>query len=104
MLVISKKVIVALLFAVFIADVSYAIYLDVHYAYDMPRSSEPETGRVCSITVNHGFVVYVTQQERSRYFFAEKLVSIGGGLVFCAAAILLASLRRKREGRPQNRA
>jgi len=50
------------------------------------------------MTVNHGFVVYVTQQERARFFFAEDLMFTGGGFTLLAAAVVGKGFRRKREG------
>jgi hypothetical protein len=104
MMVIFRKVTITILVAAFFAFVGYLIYLDIYYAYYMPRSPDPVTGRVYSVTVNHGFVVYVTQQERARLFFSRKLMPIVCGLTLFAAAILQTSLRRKREGGPPNRA
>ena len=95
---IFSKVTVTILLAAFSASVGYPLYLDLYYLYDMPRGPDPVTGRVCSMTVNHGFVVYVTQQERARFFFAEDLMFTGGGFTLLAAAVVGKGFRRKREG------
>jgi hypothetical protein len=90
---VPRKAIVALLFGAVLASVAYLIYLDMHYFIDTPRNPDPIAGRVFPLTVNHGYLVYVTQEERSRFFLAENPMSIGGGLSFLIGGILAIKYR-----------
>jgi hypothetical protein len=44
-------------------------YIHISYDYQMPAVPQPGTGRIHSITVNHGDVRYVTQEEFARAHF-----------------------------------
>ena len=56
-----------------------AVYLDIHYAYTMPRSAQPETGRIYPLCVSHGTVVYVNQRElRYADFVFHDLMTLFG--------------------------
>lgn len=47
------------------------IYIPIHYAAVMPRSPQPETGRIYRVTAQYGAVVYVNKQEFDRLEFVR---------------------------------
>ena len=48
----------------------------------MPKTPDPESGRVYSLAVNHGVVVYVTQHELALANFVLYGVFVMGFLLF----------------------
>lgn len=85
---ILTRTLFALLAVVFMGAILWGVYIHLHYAYDMPNSPQPETGRVYRITVNHGFVVYVTKHDFERAdFVLNKVFWVGMGC-FVALACL----------------
>ncbi len=71
MLIFRKLLVIASTSAMFCA--LFAIfYIHIHYANDMPRNPDNNTGRVFSITVNHGAVRYVTKAEIKKKELVEK--------------------------------
>jgi hypothetical protein len=64
-----KKAVVATLFTVFSISILWGVFIHINYAYTKPRLPQPETGRIHRITVNHGYVVYVTEGELRRAHF-----------------------------------
>ena len=58
------------------------LYIRFHYATVMPRSPEPETGRIYPIAALYGGVVYVSQKEIKYRDFAEhELVYVFGAVM-----------------------
>ncbi len=56
------------------------IYLRLHYAAVMPRSQQPETGRVFEIPAQGGGVIFVSEQElKTREFVRIDLMALFGG-------------------------
>jgi hypothetical protein len=95
-----RKLVVAVLFSLFIAGVGNLVYLHLCYSSVMPRNPDPANGRTNLITVNHGTVVYVSQRERARFFLAENLMEILGGVAFLSGLGLAVKWRiipRKRQ-------
>jgi hypothetical protein len=86
-----RKVITGLLVGACLANLAYLVIFDFYYAYNMPRIPDPTTARISQITVNHGFVVYVTRQEKYRFQSAETLMGVS------VIVIALIALDRRRQ-------
>ena len=69
-----RKTVLAGLMLLFIASLLSNVIIDLSYAYGMPSSPRPEIGRIHCITVNHGYVVYVTAHEMERANFVHDKV------------------------------
>jgi hypothetical protein len=54
----------------------------------MPKAAQPETGRVYSLVVDHGAVVYVTKDELTLANFVLYDLLVIGILLFCVAFFL----------------
>ncbi len=91
----SGKVVIALLAIVFIASLLWTVFIHISYAYSMPHSPQPEIGRIYRITVNHGYVVYVTEDELHRADFALNEVFWIGMGCFAVLAILMVYWKRQ---------
>lgn len=53
------------------------LYVSIHYAAVMPRSPQPETGRIYPIKAQYEVVVYVNKQElRYRDFVKYDLITV----------------------------
>jgi hypothetical protein len=63
--------VVAAAFAIILFTVAAAIYIRFDYAAVMPRSPQPESGRVYPIKAQYGGVVYVNERELERYDFIK---------------------------------
>jgi hypothetical protein len=74
-----RNVVLGLIGCVVLFTVLAGVYLDVRYAYTMPREPQPQFGRVFRVVVNHGTVVYVNKEEFDRMNFIEyDLMPISG--------------------------
>jgi hypothetical protein len=83
----SRIVVTSVLVLVFLAGVGCAIYIHVSYSGTMPHESQSQTGRVHELTINHGEVVYVNDEElRLADFVLGKLFFVSMG---CFAALLV---------------
>ena len=80
-----RKVVVAVLLGAFLASVGNLVYLHLYYSFEMPRNSDPVNSRTNAISVEGGFIVYVTQHERNRFFWAENLAGIWSGVALILA-------------------
>jgi hypothetical protein len=87
MKVLRKALIVQLLVGVFSSVLAFA-YIHMSYDASMPRTPQPENGRVYPLRVNHGTRVYVNQQELDRANFVFHDVFILGVLSVLALAII----------------
>jgi hypothetical protein len=72
-----KHVIIALLAATMIASILGAGYVDTSYLATMPRTPQPETGRIYPVAAK-GVSVYVNRAELDRANFALKTLPIIG--------------------------
>lgn len=61
----SKKVVAAIIGALFLICLGSLIYLSEHYAYTCPEHPQPEYGRIYALNV-HSTIVYLTKQEESQ--------------------------------------
>ena len=75
---------VVMAFATLLADV----YVEISYSTSMPKSPQPETGRLKAISVNHGVIVYVTEEEFRRAHLIDHLLFYFGGWCGLAAGLL----------------
>lgn len=66
----------------FVACTACPIWVDVSYDYRMPKVPRPESGRVYSLIVDHGVVVYVTKHELAFANFAFYDFLVIGMLLF----------------------
>jgi hypothetical protein len=58
-----RKVLIAGLMTIFIGTLLAYVYKEISYSTSMPKSPQPDAGRVKAISVNHGTIVYVTARE-----------------------------------------
>jgi len=90
----TRKIINSLLAGIFLFTVAAGIYIHIHYAYTMPQSPQPQTGRVYRIMVKHGTVVYVSKQEFDRANFVfHGLFDVG---VVCFGLLAFLKVRLKK--------
>jgi cell division protein YceG involved in septum cleavage len=61
-----KRIIVVALVSIFFASLLIHVGIEISYASNKPQSPQPESGRVVRITINHGSVVYVSNEELER--------------------------------------
>ena len=89
-----KKILIVTLLTIFFVSLALGIYLNYHYAYNMPRNPQPEFAREYPLNV-HGTIVYLTKQESTRLdcLYAIMMFSGLGG-----AALYIISKRRSRAG------
>jgi hypothetical protein len=64
-----KKTLATLAAGLFMFSIATCIYFDVHYAYTMPQTPQPQTGKIYPISVLHGSRVYVNKQELAQANF-----------------------------------
>lgn len=97
-----KKALVTVAAGIFIFATTASIYYDFHYAYTMPQTPQPQSGRIYPISVLHGSRVYVNKRELSRADFVfHDLFNIATAsffLLFFLTADLRELWRRARAG------
>jgi len=75
----SSKLLRAVVFTVCMAAVCIALFSDLyisfHYAAVMPRSPQPETGRVYAIPAQYGGTIYVSKTELDRRDFVRDVMA-----------------------------
>lgn len=98
----ARKALITFLGTVFFLTLAANVYIDLDYAYTMPKSPQAGSGRVYRIMVNHGTLVYVTRQEFARANFVfHDLFNVG---TFCFFSIFFLTVdlrelwRRARAG------
>jgi len=94
---IFRVALMALVFGIGFFTLGANIYIPFHYTAVMPRSPQPEAGRVYQVTAQYGTVVYVNKQELARRDFAEHVLTPVAGLgmlVFVLLALRLGWFRR----------
>ena len=72
-----KKIIVVTLLAIFFCCLTSWIYFNYHYAYNMPRSPQPESAREYPFNV-HGTIVYLTEKESAQLNWLYTIGMIAG--------------------------
>jgi len=68
------------------------LYIRFHYAASMPRSPQPQTGRIHPVPAQYGGIVYVNAKEyNTRNFIEQTLTSISSTmlLVFIGTELAL---------------
>lgn len=83
-----KKLLIGGLAVIFFATLLAYVYVEISYSTSMPRSPQAETARVKAISVNHGVIVYVTEEELRRahlighlFFYFGSWCGVGAGLL-----------------------
>jgi hypothetical protein len=66
-----KSVLLGLVVITGSLSISADLYISFHYAAAMPRTAQPETGRVYPVPAQYGGTVYVTQGELKRREFVR---------------------------------
>jgi hypothetical protein len=79
---IAKWALLVMFMAGFCFCVGTNVYVQIHYTNSMPRSPEPETGRIYLFAVNHDAHRYVNQRELARARFAQSRLYPLGFLCF----------------------
>jgi len=67
----TKIIFVSIVLGTVFFGLAANIYIPFHYAAVMPRSPQPETGRIYRVTAQYGAVVYVNKQELDSLDFAK---------------------------------
>ena|SRR5437868_10107188 len=83
-----RQIFIVVLFAIFFVGIASSIYIHLDYAATMPTSPQPETGRIYSIKVNHGFVRFVTKKELDFANFVFEKLFVFGMAAFGLAMLL----------------
>ena len=83
-----KKFLIGRLSVIFFVTLLGEIYTQISYSTSMPKSPQPETGRLKAISVNHGAIVYVTEEEFRRAHLIDHLLFYFGGWCGLAAGLL----------------
>lgn len=68
----------------------WQVHLDDAYAANMPRSPDPELGRVVPLVIHHGSHIFVTRAEADIFAASERRLTLGWPLVILAAALAAA--------------
>ena len=76
----GKIALVSVVFGTVFFGLAANIYIPFHYAAVMPRSPQPETGRIYRVTAQYGAVVYVNKQELDRLDFVTYDLTIASGV------------------------
>jgi hypothetical protein len=82
-----KQFAAVLLIALGLGCSAFYLGLIVHYSNVLPRTPQPQLGRIYPIN-NHGTVVYLTEHEQSELtllFFAAFGFGISGGVLFASS-------------------
>src|SRR5579862_739881 len=83
---VAKIVLIGFAGGISLFTLAASIYIPFHYAAVMPRSPQPETGRIYPIKAQYEVLVYVNQQELERRNFVKydltSLTAISGLLLF----------------------
>jgi hypothetical protein len=61
-----KRLLVFVFLSVFFVGLAAHVGIELYYSSNNPEISEPETGRVVQVTINHGKIVFVSQEELVR--------------------------------------
>jgi hypothetical protein len=77
---IIKNLVMGLVFGIVIFSLAANTYIPFRYAAVMPRSPQPETGRIYRIATQYGAVVYVSKQELNRFNFVRYDLAILSGI------------------------
>jgi hypothetical protein len=77
---ILKNVVMGLVFGTIIFSLAANTYIPFRYAAVMPRSPQPETGRIYRVTAQYGAVVYVSNKELNRFNFVKYDLAILSGI------------------------
>lgn len=78
---VMRKLFKALLFGLFFFTLFANIYIPFDYALTMPRSSQPQTGRVYPIHAQYGGTVYVNRREYERRIFVQDYLTSAVGIL-----------------------
>ncbi len=77
---IAQIVLIALVSGTGLFTAASFIYIRFHYAAVMPKSPQPQTGRIYPIKAQYEVVVYINKEELEWHDFVEyDLTSISGG-------------------------
>ena len=76
----TKIIFVSIVLGTVFFGLAANIYIPFHYAAVMPRSPQPETGRIYRVTAQYGAVVYVNKQELDRLDFAKYDLTIASAV------------------------
>ena len=69
----------------FVASLGLAMSTEINYSIVMPKAPDPATGRVHRLVVNHGYVIFVNDDER-RYKSETEYLFLAG---ICAMMVAI---------------
>jgi hypothetical protein len=82
-----KTLIVFLVVSVFSSILAFT-YIHISYGTSMPRTPQPDAGRIYPLSVNHGTKVYVNRKELDRANFVVHKVFLFGLCSVLALALI----------------
>ena len=85
---IAKIAVLGLVSGIILFDLVANTYIPFRYAAVMPRSPQPEAGRIYRVTAQYGAMVYVNKQELARYNFITKDLMILSAVCMFSAVLL----------------
>jgi cell division protein YceG involved in septum cleavage len=84
----ARQTLIVLLVVTVFASVLTCAYIHISYGSSMPRTPQPEVGRIYPLRVNHGTLVYVNRQELDRANFVFHPVFLFGMCSVLALAFI----------------
>ena len=88
-----KRVAIVTLIATFFVSLLALSEIDLRYMFDKPRSPDIDSGRVMSVSVSKGTIVYVTPEELQRYRSVRAFGGYGMLVSFVGIAILKLAMK-----------
>ena len=70
-MILLKRLLFVTLLVVFFGCLLANVGTELNYAWYLPHSPRPESGRVFRVTINHGTRVYLTKQELDPLHFVH---------------------------------
>jgi hypothetical protein len=71
-----RKILIILLCLVFLMGLGTVISIHLYYSSRLPRVPNEQDGHIYRMVVNHGFIVYGTEQEYRFLGIAEKTLAL----------------------------
>src|ERR1700732_2076667 len=84
----ARQTLIVLLVVCVLASIRIFTYIHLSYGASMPRTSEPDVGRIYPLRVNHGTLVYVSREELDRANFVFHTVFFLGACSVLALAFI----------------
>jgi cell division protein YceG involved in septum cleavage len=84
----ARQTLIVLLVVTVFASILTCAYIHISYGASMPRTPQPEAGRIYLLRVNHGTLVYVNREELDRANFVFHTIFLLGMCSVLALAFI----------------